>query len=303
MRELSEAESALTLATSDPLNDLDKERATKMVPKTAKPEKWHGTSGGYTNHDCRCDECRKANAIMQRETKARRLARPIPEHMQHGHHNTYLNYGCRCELCKVGHGRFVHEQKGYAGPYRSRAERTAARIAREEAKAAAKAAKGITYMGAHQRVRRVKGAAKLNACDFCSSQASDWALRADAELKRSGFTSRGTFETWSENPNDYRPLCRKCHKKYDAHVRHFGACAEGCTNPEHFPTAKVPAVRRAPKPPRALKDKTVCNNGHPLSREGATRVRKHDGRTECVECARERTRRFRSKTKLGRVAA
>lgn len=23
-------------------------------------EGWHGTAGGYTNHSCRCDECREA---------------------------------------------------------------------------------------------------------------------------------------------------------------------------------------------------------------------------------------------------
>ena len=38
---------------------------------------WHGTLGGYTNHDCRCAACRaKWQAYRQRpEVKAKRQAR------------------------------------------------------------------------------------------------------------------------------------------------------------------------------------------------------------------------------------
>ena len=28
---------------------------------------WHGTLGGYNNHGCRCDDCRKANTEAQRK--------------------------------------------------------------------------------------------------------------------------------------------------------------------------------------------------------------------------------------------
>jgi hypothetical protein len=30
-------------------------------------EDWHGTLGGYTNHDCRCQLCKKAHAKYQRQ--------------------------------------------------------------------------------------------------------------------------------------------------------------------------------------------------------------------------------------------
>lgn len=28
-------------------------------------EKWHGTAGGYTNHNCRCESCRAAFTISK----------------------------------------------------------------------------------------------------------------------------------------------------------------------------------------------------------------------------------------------
>lgn len=31
----------------------------------------HGTSGAYTNHGCRCDECRTAHAAKMREYRAK----------------------------------------------------------------------------------------------------------------------------------------------------------------------------------------------------------------------------------------
>lgn len=36
--------------------------------------RWHGTVGGYTNHGCRCDLCRKAQREYQREYTRRRTA-------------------------------------------------------------------------------------------------------------------------------------------------------------------------------------------------------------------------------------
>ena len=34
-------------------------------------EKWHGTPGGYTNHDCRCGECRSAWASYNKAYRHR----------------------------------------------------------------------------------------------------------------------------------------------------------------------------------------------------------------------------------------
>lgn len=77
-------------------------------------EWWHGTRGGYTNHRCRCDDCKAANAAMQRdqrEKRAQRLAgiatpgvRPDAKDKPiHGLPTTYTNWGCRCPACKAAH--------------------------------------------------------------------------------------------------------------------------------------------------------------------------------------------------------
>jgi hypothetical protein len=31
--------------------------------KVPVAERWHGTYGGYTNHDCRCEACRRAATV------------------------------------------------------------------------------------------------------------------------------------------------------------------------------------------------------------------------------------------------
>lgn len=37
-----------------------------MIPQ----EQWHGTVGGYTNHKCRCADCKEAAKIYRQEQKA-----------------------------------------------------------------------------------------------------------------------------------------------------------------------------------------------------------------------------------------
>jgi hypothetical protein len=60
---------------------------------------WHGTVGGYTNHSCRCDDCRAA----MKAARVARHSRPIPSSVEHGRAGTYTNYGCRCDDCRVAH--------------------------------------------------------------------------------------------------------------------------------------------------------------------------------------------------------
>ena len=57
----------------------------------------HGTISAYNRHCCRCAECRKANARIQRR-KMERLASVEPP--KHGTANAYINYGCRCAACR-----------------------------------------------------------------------------------------------------------------------------------------------------------------------------------------------------------
>lgn len=59
---------------------------------------WHGTSGGYTNHSCRCRPCTDAHSAVMYRRKQRRKTEPVPEHV-HGTPNGYGNYGCRCRPC------------------------------------------------------------------------------------------------------------------------------------------------------------------------------------------------------------
>lgn len=66
--------------------------------KKIEQQSWHGTYGGYTNHYCRCDDCRRANADRVAKARARRASAPIPEHV-HGTVNGYNNYACRCRPC------------------------------------------------------------------------------------------------------------------------------------------------------------------------------------------------------------
>lgn len=62
------------------------------------PAHVHGTSGGYSNYNCRCDACTEAHSAGLARSKERRLTRPIPHHV-HGTSNGYGNYGCRCKPC------------------------------------------------------------------------------------------------------------------------------------------------------------------------------------------------------------
>lgn len=63
-------------------------------------EIWHGTPGGYSNHKCRCDECRLAwNQYCIERRKRRKLEFQAGEiEVTHGTSTAYA-YGCRCFVC------------------------------------------------------------------------------------------------------------------------------------------------------------------------------------------------------------
>jgi hypothetical protein len=69
-------------------------------------EWWHGTAGGYSNHDCRCDDCRRANTEFhdaggyQIAYRHRVRSRPVPDHV-HGTIGGYTHYACRCDSCRA----------------------------------------------------------------------------------------------------------------------------------------------------------------------------------------------------------
>jgi hypothetical protein len=58
----------------------------------------HGTYSRYTNQECRCDQCRAANAEYARR---RRRERVVDDWAKHGRVSTYKNYMCRCDDCRA----------------------------------------------------------------------------------------------------------------------------------------------------------------------------------------------------------
>lgn len=63
----------------------------------------HGTISGYTNHQCRCVECKKAgseyNAAAYLRRKRGEAPRPRPR--GHGTSHHYRVMKCRCDECRV----------------------------------------------------------------------------------------------------------------------------------------------------------------------------------------------------------
>jgi hypothetical protein len=66
----------------------------------------HGSASTYTNHHCRCDECKAAwNAYVSKRRMQRVLLvaeSGLPEGVEHGEH-AYNNWGCCCNVCTAAH--------------------------------------------------------------------------------------------------------------------------------------------------------------------------------------------------------
>lgn len=77
----------------------------------------HGTITGYTHHKCRCDECRAAWRLYDREYKAgrRRSAERLPKPVPHGTLNGYQRYKCRCELCRTASAAYARKNRAAHG--------------------------------------------------------------------------------------------------------------------------------------------------------------------------------------------
>jgi len=67
-----------------------------------------------------------------------------------------------------------------------------------------------TYSGAHANVTLHRGRAAEHECP-CGAQAKEWALRHGAP----GIQSNSDGQEFSTEPNDYAPMCFRCHRLYD----------------------------------------------------------------------------------------
>jgi len=70
-----------------------------------------------------------------------------------------------------------------------------------------------SYTSAHERIYSLRGPASEQACAECGADAQDWAYdHSDpAEL----YGGPGTKRPYSANPQRYRALCRRCHRRTD----------------------------------------------------------------------------------------
>ncbi|MCX4655529.1 hypothetical protein OG249_26990 [Streptomyces microflavus] len=80
------------------------------------------------------------------------------------------------------------------------------------------------YGTAHHHVAEAKGRAAEHRCIRCSSPAEHWALlHGEPDIKRDG-TGRDAGRPFSINPEQYAPMCRSCHVRWDrAQAKQAGA--------------------------------------------------------------------------------
>lgn len=71
--------------------------------------------------------------------------------------------------------------------------------------------KTVTLGMVHSRLRADRGRARDHDCVECGGRALDWAFQHTGAALRDPATGRW----YSEDPDDYAPMCRSCHFKLD----------------------------------------------------------------------------------------
>lgn len=73
----------------------------------------HGTRSTYIHYLCRCDDCRMANSIYQRQADRDRHKRLVSGQVTkpHGRVGTYMNWMCRCADCTDAHNAHLRARK------------------------------------------------------------------------------------------------------------------------------------------------------------------------------------------------
>jgi hypothetical protein len=75
--------------------------------------------------------------------------------------------------------------------------------------------KPVTYSAAHYRVRSARGEVTGFSCKVCGNGAVNWAYNHNSTQEVVEVV-RGCVVPYSENPEDYDPMCRSCHNDFDS---------------------------------------------------------------------------------------
>lgn len=81
------------------------------VQEAPGPEKWHGTTGGVSNHRCKCVECRAAWTAYCKRRRAERASQIGPNDPRHGLLSFYYNHSCRCDKCRAAKAKAERERR------------------------------------------------------------------------------------------------------------------------------------------------------------------------------------------------
>ena len=77
----------------------------------------------------------------------------------------------------------------------------------------------VSYESAHRRIVTARGRADALACVACGGAALDWSYVGGDPREMSGIRvirGRGLAAVWSGDPAYYQPMCRPCHRRFDA---------------------------------------------------------------------------------------